>query len=257
MISFEIITLFPDFFLSPLNESILGKAQEKGIISIRLHNIRDYTKDKHHVTDDYPYGGGVGMVLKPEPVVEAIEKTRNGHSNSQSILLTPQGERFSQSLAEELARYQQIILVCGRYEGVDERIRYFVDREISIGDYILSGGEAAALVILEAISRLIPGVLGKGESTLGESFSTGLIEYPQYTRPQNFRGHTVPEVLLSGNHQEIKRWRLRESLKKTFLRRPDLLNVKRFSPEEKILLLEIKQELTNVQEHHYESIRDH
>lgn len=246
MISFEILTLFPHFFLSPLGESILGKAREKGLLSVSLHNIRDYTEDRHHITDDYPYGGGAGMILKPEPVVEAVEKIRGGHSKSCAILLTPQGERLRQSVAEELSHYEQIILVCGRYEGVDERIRDFVDREISIGDYILSGGESAALVVLEVISRLLPGVLGKDESTLGDSFTTGLIEYPQYTRPRNFRGHMVPEVLISGNHEKVKQWRLRESLKRTLLRRPDLLETRKLSLEEANVLSDIKQELSSV-----------
>ena len=186
------------------------------------------------------------MILKPEPVVEAVEKIRGGHGNSCAILLTPQGERLSQSVAEELSHYEQIILVCGRYEGVDERIRDFVDREISIGDYILSGGESAALVVLEVISRLLPGVLGKDESTLGDSFSTGLIEYPQYTRPRNFRGHMVPEVLISGNHEKVRQWRLRESLKRTLLRRPDLLETRKLSLEEANVLSAIKQELSSV-----------
>ncbi|MBW1679299.1 MAG: tRNA (guanosine(37)-N1)-methyltransferase TrmD [Deltaproteobacteria bacterium] len=247
MIFFEIITLFPNFFSSPLKESILSRAQEKDLIKVRAHNIRNYTKDKHHITDDYAYGGGVGMILKPEPIVEALEKTKNIHNHSQSILLTPQGKPFSQNVAEELINYKQIILVCGRYEGVDERIRHFVDQEISIGDYILSGGETAALVIIEAVSRLIPGVLGKYESTSEDSFTTGLIEYPQYTRPRDFRGYLVPEVLLSGHHQEIKRWRLRESLKKTFLGRPDLLEAKKLSSEEMDLLKDIKQELIRLQ----------
>jgi len=248
VISFEIITLFPNFFLSPLKESILRKAQEKGLIRVRVHNLRDYTKDKHHVTDDYPYGGGAGMVLKPEPVVEALEETRDCRSNSQSILLTPRGECFSQNMAEQLTNYQQIIFVCGRYEGVDERIRTFVDREISIGDYILNGGESAALVIVETVSRLIHGVLGSHESISGESFTTGLLEYPQYTRPRSFRDYAVPDVLLSGNHEEIRCWRLREALKMTFLRRPDLFETKMLSDEEKKILNNIKQELSMLQD---------
>ena len=256
MISFEVITLFPNFFTSPLKESILKRAQEKGLIRVRVHNIRDYTKDKHQVTDDYPFGGGVGMVLKPEPVVQALEATVDRQNHSYSILLTPQGKTFSQKMAEKLINYDQIVLVCGRYEGVDERIGYFVDQEISIGDYILSGGEAAALVIIEVISRLIPGVLGKYESSLGDSFTTGLLEYPQYTRPRNFRGYLVPEILFSGNHQEIKRWRLRESLKRTFIRRPDLLKKKKLSPEEEALLKEIKQELKSSRGNWDESVRN-
>ena len=244
MIIFDILTLFPIFFSSPLNESILGKAQEKGLIKVRVHNIRDFAKDKHQTTDDYPFGGGVGMVLKPEPVVEALEGIKDYHQESYSILLTPQGRIFNQKVVEHLINFQQIIVICGRYEGVDERIRYFVDKEISLGDFILSGGEAAALVIIEAVSRFVPGVLGNEESTQRDSFSEGLLEYPQYTRPRDFRGHTVPKVLISGNHKEVIHWRLRESLKRTLVRRPDLLKDKNLSPLEKELLEDIKQELT-------------
>jgi tRNA (guanine37-N1)-methyltransferase len=255
MIFFEIITLFPEFFSSPLRESILGKAQEKGLIRVGVHNIRDHAEDKHRTSDDSPYGGGVGMVLKPEPVVKALEKAKSKQDASCSILLTPQGEPFAQAKAEELLAYTQIILVCGRYEGVDERIRCFVDQEVSIGDYIISGGESAALVILEAVSRLIPGVLGKHASTASDSFASGLLEYPQYTRPRDFRGHTVPETLLSGDHREIERWRLRESLKRTLLRRPDLLERRILSSEEENILKEVKQEFRS-QEDIHESVRD-
>lgn len=241
MITFDILTLFPNFFSSPLNESILGKAQEKGLLRVRINNIRDFTKDKHQVTDDYPFGGGVGMVLKPEPVVEALEATKDHQTKSHTILLTPQGSTFNQKVAEHLTNFQQVIIICGRYEGVDERIRYFVDQEISLGDFILSGGEAAALVVVEAVSRFIPGVLGKEESRLGDSFSGGLLEYPQYTRPRDFRGYLVPDVLISGHHKEIMRWRLRESLKRTLLRRPDLLASKELSSKESELLEDIKQ----------------
>ena len=256
MTTFEVLTLFPDFFISPLKESILGKAQEKGLIQIRVHNIRDFAKDKHRITDDYPFGGGVGMVLKPEPVVEAIEKTKDYQRRSLSILLTPQGKVFTQKNAADLMNFSQIILVCGKYEGVDERIRHFVDQEISLGDFILNGGETAALVIIEAVSRIIPGVLGKEESSITDSFSAGLLEYPHYTRPRDFRGFTVPDVLLSGHHKEITRWRLLESLKRTLVRRPDLLENKKLSFEEVELLNDIKKELTNLQEKRYESIGD-
>jgi tRNA (guanine37-N1)-methyltransferase len=256
MTTFDILTLFPDFFTSPLKESILGKAQEKGLIRVRVHNIRDFTKDKHHITDDSPFGGGAGMVLKPEPVVEALEKTKGYQSGSHSILLTPQGKIFTPKVAEDLTSFPQVILICGRYEGVDERIRYFVDQEISLGDFILNGGEAAALVIIEVVSRLIPGVLAKEESSLTDSFSDGLLEYPHFTRPRNFRGFTVPEVLISGHHKRIMRWRLRESLKRTLLRRPDLLENKKLSSEESELLNDIKKELTSLQEKRYESVGD-
>jgi tRNA (guanine37-N1)-methyltransferase len=254
MTIFSVLTLFPDFFTSPLKKSILGKAQGKGLIQVRVHNIRDFSKDKHHIVDDSPFGGGEGMVLKPEPVVETLEKTKEYQGEAHSILLTPQGEIFTQKIAKDLIKFPQIILICGRYEGVDERIRHFVDQEISLGDFILNGGEAAALVIIEAVSRLIPGVLGKEESGLSDSFSAGLLEYPHYTRPRDFRGFTVPEVLISGHHKEITRWRLRESLKRTLLRRPDLLENKELSFEECELLKDIKKELTSLQEKRYESV---
>jgi tRNA (guanine37-N1)-methyltransferase len=245
MTTFDILTLFPDFFTSPLKESILGKAQEKGLIKVRVHNIRDFARDKHHITDDAPFGGGAGMVLKPEPVVEALEKTKDYQNRAHSILLTPQGKIFNQQVAKDLICFPQIILICGRYEGVDERIRHFVDQEVSLGDFILNGGESAAWVIIETVSRLVPGVLGKEESSLNDSFFDGLLEYPHYTRPREFRGITVPDVLISGHHKEIKRWRLRESLKRTLLRRPDLLKNKKLSFEESELLKNIKKELTS------------
>jgi tRNA (guanine37-N1)-methyltransferase len=254
MISFEIITLFPNFFSSPLRESILGKAQENDFIRVRVHNIRDHAEDKHHTCDDSPYGGGFGMVLKPEPVVKALEKARNPQDTSCAILLTPQGEPFDQAHAEHLLTYSQIILLCGRYEGFDERIRCFVDREISIGDYVICGGETAALVLLEAVSRLVPGVLGKHESTAADSFVSGLLEYPQYTRPRDFRGHGVPEILFSGDHQKIEDWRLRESFKRTLLKRPDLLRKRKLSSEEELVLEEIKQEFSRSREDIHESI---
>ncbi len=239
MISFEIITLFPQFFSSPLEESLLGKARSRGLLTVRVHDIRDYTTDRHRTADDYPYGGGGGMVLKPEPVVKALEAIAVA-GKALSILLTPQGVPFTQKRAEHLARSDQIILVCGRYEGVDERVRYFVDQEISIGDYVLNGGEAAALVVLETVIRLVPGVLGKHESTTDDSFSTGLLEYPHYTRPENFRGHTVPEVLRSGNHRDIEAWRQRESLRRTLERRPDMFERYQLSDEERAWLQTIK-----------------
>jgi len=243
MITFDILTLFPNFFLSPLKESILGRAQKKGLIRVQIHNIREFTKDKHRVTDDYPFGGGGGMILKPEPVVEGVEKIKNSHLKSHSILLSPQGKVFNQQIAFRLAECEQIILVCGRYEGFDDRIRHFVDEEISLGDFILNGGESAALVIIETVSRLIPGVLGKVGATQEESFSSGLLEYPQYTRPRNFRGYLVPPVLISGDHEKIRQWRLKESIRTTLLRRPDLLDHKNFSSIEKKLLDEVKQEI--------------
>ena len=240
MISFEIITLFPQFFASPLEESLLGKAQSNGLMKVRIYDVREFATDKHRTADDYPYGGGVGMVLKPEPVVEALEAIEK-EDKTVRILLTPQGTPFSQKKAEELAQVDQVVLVCGRYEGFDERIRHFVDLELSIGDYVLNGGETAALVVLETVSRLVPGVLGKHESTIHDSFANGLLEYPQYTRPENFRGYGVPEVLLSGNHRKIENWRHREALRRTFERRPDLLRNYQLSEEEREWLHAVKK----------------
>ncbi len=255
MISFEIITLFPEFFSSPLQESILGKALGKGLISIHIHDLRSFTNDRHRTADDYPYGGGAGMVLKPNPVVDALEAV-SGSQESLKILLTPQGTLFSQKIAEEFARSDRIVLVCGRYEGFDERIRYFVDCELSIGDYVLNGGEAAALVVVEAVSRLVPGVLGKYTSATGDSFSHGLLEYPQYTRPECFRGHAVPDVLLSGNHQKIEQWRRRESLRRTLERRPDVLRDEPLSDEEKEWLKALKQQKNGLRKDSHECVRD-
>ena len=243
MISFEVVTLFPDFFSSPLKESILRRAQEKGLISVRLHNIKNYTNDKHHTTDDYPYGGGVGMVLKPEPVVKALEKAKSNEKNSFSILLTPQGVPFSQTMAKQLINYQQIILVCGRYEGADERVGFFVDQEISIGDYVLTGGELAAMVLVDVVIRMLPGVLGCEDSARKDSFFHGaLLDYPQYTRPASFRGWKVPAVLLSGNHQEIERWRRRKMVENTLKKRPDLLERINLSRRERKFLEEVINE---------------
>lgn len=234
MIKFNVLTTFPGMFISPLNESILKRAQEKGLLQITINNLRDYTPDKHQTTDDYPYGGGAGMVMKIEPLVTAIERIKT--PQSKVILLSPQGKLFNQEEAKRLSQEKHLILICGHYEGVDERIQYFIDEEISIGDYILTGGEIAALVIIDAVTRLVPGVLGESTSILNETFSNSLLEYPQYTRPRNFRGLEVPEVLLSGNHQKIRNWRKKESLKKTLLRRPDLLEHAPLSSEDRVIL---------------------
>jgi tRNA (guanine37-N1)-methyltransferase len=217
---FDIFTLFPDMFRGPFSESILKRAQERGLLSIALHNIRDATTDKHHVVDDYPYGGGAGMVMKPEPIFTAVEAV---HEGGPIILLTPQGRLFNQQIARELAQEPRVTLICGHYEGIDERVlEHLVTDELSIGDYVLTGGELAAMVVVDATSRLIPGVLGGDESTLEESHSGNLLEYPHYTRPPQFRGWKVPDVLLSGNHAEIAKWRRKESLRRTKQRRPDL-----------------------------------
>jgi tRNA (guanine37-N1)-methyltransferase len=230
-------------FASPLNFSLLKKAQEKSILNICLHDIRNWADDKHKMTDDAPYGGGCGMVMKVEPVEKALAAIRSPEDDSLVVLMTPQGKTFNQKIAVQLAEKKQIIIICGRYEGVDERIReHLVDREISIGDYILTGGELAALVLIDAVSRLIPDVLGNPESTLGESFSHNLLEYPQYTRPAEYKGWKVPDVLLSGNHAQIELWHKRESLRRTYQRRPDLLKKIKLLAEHKKILEKIKQE---------------
>ncbi|GAB7027021.1 tRNA (guanosine(37)-N1)-methyltransferase TrmD [Geotalea toluenoxydans] len=221
---FDVLTLFPGMFEGPLTESILKRAREKGLIDVALHNIRDFAFDRHSVTDDYPYGGGAGMVMKVEPLAACIEHAQAGSPEARVILTTPHGRPFSHAVAAELAREEALIIICGRYEGVDERVReLFVDDEISLGDFVLTGGEMAAMVIIDAVSRLVPGVLGSEESAINDSFADGLLEYPQYTRPSEFRGLEVPKVLLSGNHQEIEMWRRHKSLEATALLRPDLL----------------------------------
>ncbi|HZU69787.1 MAG TPA: tRNA (guanosine(37)-N1)-methyltransferase TrmD [Ktedonobacteraceae bacterium] len=217
---FDIFTLFPDMFQGPFSESILKRAQERGLLSIALHNIRDATTDKHHIVDDYPYGGGAGMVMKPEPIFAAVEAV---YAGGPIILLTPQGRLFNQHIARTLSQEPRVTLICGHYEGIDERVlQHLVTDEISIGDYVLTGGELAAMVVVDATSRLIPGVLNSEESTQEESHSGNLLEYPHYTRPPEFRGWKVPDVLLSGNHAEIAKWRRKESLRRTKQRRPDL-----------------------------------
>lgn len=220
---FDIVTIFPGMFASPLGETIIKRAAEKGLVEFYFHDIRAFAKDKHKGVDDAPYGGGAGMVMKPEPLVEAVESVpRVG--KSLRVLLTPQGEALTQKLVRLLTEYEQLILICGRYEGIDERARNIIaDREISIGDYVVSGGEIPAMVVIDAVTRLVPGVLGNAESSKRESFELGLLEYPQYTRPEVFRGERVPEVLLSGHHAEIEKWRSEQSLEMTKKRRPDIM----------------------------------
>ena len=227
---FEVFTLLPEIFSPYLESSILQRARQRGLLTVNIHNIRDYTHDKHHTTDDTPYGGGGGMVMKVEPVFEAVETVLGLdalHAHPQPvpvILLDPQGRVFSQAIATELSRYEKIALICGRYEGVDERIRqYLVTDEISIGDYVLTGGELPALVVIDAIARLLPGVLGDPEGAANDSHASGLLEYPHYTRPPVFRGWEVPEILLSGDHARVAQWRREQSLLRTLARRPDLL----------------------------------
>jgi tRNA (guanine37-N1)-methyltransferase len=238
----DILTIFPDMVAAPLSESIIGKAIDRKLIDVRVTNIRDFATDRHHTTDDRPFGGGSGMVMKPEPLVAAISSVRDSDPSVKVLLLSPQGRIFKQEVAFELSRLSHICLVCGRYEGVDERIRrYYVDDEISIGDYVLTGGELPALIVLDTVVRLLPGVLGSDESTTEESFVGGLLEYPHYTRPEVFEGHLVPEILLSGNHGDIRRWRRQQSLLRTWLRRPDLLKQEELSSEDKELLAEAIQ----------------
>jgi len=220
----DILTLFPEMFPGPFGASIIKRAVDGGLVSLNIYNIRDYTHDKHHTVDDYAYGGGAGMILKPEPVFEAVESVKE-EDTCPVVLLTPQGRPFSQPVAQELSAHSRLILICGRYEGVDERVReHLVSDEISIGDYVLSGGELAAMVVVEAVVRLLPGVLGSEESLAEDSHTGGLLEYPQYTRPPVFRGWSVPEVLLSGNHAQIAKWRREQAIRRTKERRPELLD---------------------------------
>ncbi|HUB06364.1 MAG TPA: tRNA (guanosine(37)-N1)-methyltransferase TrmD [Myxococcales bacterium] len=227
----EILTLFPGMVTAPLSESILGKAQAAGLVEVTVTDIRAFAPGKHHVTDDAPYGGGAGMVMKPEPLVSAIEAARARLPGAPVYLMSPQGRRFDQRAAGELCALASMILVCGRYEGVDERVVEFVDGELSLGDFVLSGGEFAALAVVDAVARLWPGVLGNELSPRLESFEDGLLEHPHYTRPPEFRGRKVPEVLLSGDHAEVDRWRRAQALERTRARRPDLLKLDSASNE--------------------------
>ena len=259
----DLVTIFPDFFRGPLDYGILRRARESGLIEVNIHDLREFTRDRHRTVDDRPFGGGEGMVLKPEPIFECIEKleaaarTERGEAKQSVILLSAQGQRFNQALASELAALDRIVLICGRYEGVDERVsQQLADREISIGDYVLSGGELGAAVIVDAVARLIPGAVGNENSTRQESFtldsavqaaeedggpsstcgSGGLLDYPHYTRPAEFRGMAVPEVLMSGNHDDIRRWRRQKALEKTMRNRPDLLAGVALTEEDKKFL---------------------
>ncbi|QPW47310.1 tRNA (guanosine(37)-N1)-methyltransferase TrmD [Bacillus thuringiensis] len=240
----DILTLFPDMFTGVFGSSILKKAQEKEAVSLRVVNFRDYTMSKHNSVDDYPYGGGAGMVLTPQPIFDAVEDlTKETERKPRVVLMCPQGERFTQKKAEELAEEEHLIFVCGHYEGYDERIReHLVTDEISIGDYVLTGGELASMVITDSVVRLLPGVLGNHASQVEDSFSTGLLEHPHYTRPADFRGMKVPDVLMSGNHKNIDEWRHKESLRRTYTRRPDLLEERELSKQEEKWLEQIKEE---------------
>jgi tRNA (guanine37-N1)-methyltransferase len=241
----DILTLFPEMFAGVLTSSILGKAAEKGIVEFHVTNFREFSESKHGTVDDTPYGGGGGMVLKPEPLFRAVE-TIAGEEKPRVILMCPQGKPYNQKLAEELAKERHLVLICGHYEGYDERIRqYLVTDEISIGDYVLTGGELAAMVVIDSVVRLQPGALGNQFSAEEDSFTTGLLEHPHYTRPAEFRGWKVPDILLSGHHANIQRWRLKESLRRTRERRPDLLEKIELTDEMKQLLAELEQEEKN------------
>lgn len=240
---FDILTLFPGMFSSPFQESILGRAIQKDLMDIRIINVRDFALDKHQVVDDTPYGGGQGMVMKVEPIARAIAWARSEDPSAWTIYLTPQGKPFDQEKARDLSSRPHLILLCGRYEGVDERVRELcINEEISIGDYVLTGGELAAMVMIDAVSRLLPGVLGSAQSAEDDSFTNALLEYPQYTRPVDFEGRRVPEILLSGNHAAISLWRRKEALKRTALRRPDLLAKARLTRKDEELLEEIRHD---------------
>jgi tRNA (guanine37-N1)-methyltransferase len=252
---FEVFTLLPEVFPPYLESSILQRARQRGLIDVRVHNIRDYTHDRHHTTDDTPYGGGGGMVMKPEPVFEAVESVL-GLDPAQPqpplvpvILLTPQGRVFTQRLAEELSRHERIALLCGRYEGVDERVReHLVTDEISIGDYVLTGGELPALLIIDAVARLIPGVLGDPTGAQDDSHSMGLLEYPHYTKPPEFRGWKVPDILVSGDHAKIEKWRREQALTRTFYKRPDMLEKAELDKEDQKIVERLRSQVTQQSE---------
>ncbi len=242
---FHVLTIFPRMFESPFAEGVVHRGIEAGLVELFVHDIRDFTRDRHRSTDDYTFGGGPGMLMKPEPLFEGVEFIRDEHNVGEEapiMLLTPQGERLTQHSVETFAVEDDVILICGRYEGFDERVReHLATHEISVGDYVLNGGEAAAIVLVESIARLVPGVLGSNESARSDSFSSGLLQYPQYTRPAEFRGMPVPDILLSGDHARIEKWRRQESLRRTFKRRPDLLERADLSPEDWAFLDSLQQ----------------
>ncbi len=240
MMKFDIISIFPGMFEGPFGDSILQRAQDQNLLEIRCHDLRDYTLDKHRRVDDYPFGGGAGMIMNVEPIARAVEAVKKDRPRARTVLLSPGGARFDQAKARQLAGLEELLLVCGRYEGVDERVcQNFVDEEISIGDYVLSGGEIPAMVIIEAVSRLLPGVLGHENALAEESFNSSLLEYPQYTRPRDFRGASVPEILLSGHHENIRAWQREQALRKTARQRPDLLDKLDLTEQDKVVLGQI------------------
>ncbi|HEY6000198.1 MAG TPA: tRNA (guanosine(37)-N1)-methyltransferase TrmD [bacterium] len=239
----DVVTIFPEFFSSPLEESIIRRGRERGLLDIRVHDLRGWTADRHKVTDDAPYGGGVGMVMKPEPIFAAVEAIRAESPDAATVLLSPQGRVWNQALVREFGARPALILLCGRYEGVDERVREaLVDEEVSIGDFVLAGGETAAMVLIETLARQVPGVVGQAESVAQDSFFAGLLDHPHYTRPAEFRGRAVPPVLLSGDHAAIARWRRREALRHTLRKRPDLLADAPLTPEDLRVLAELRAE---------------
>lgn len=243
----DILSLFPDMFDATLGQSIVGRAQDDGFVDIKVTDFRQYTTDKHRHVDDAPFGGGAGMLLQAQPIFDAMDaieqETKDTYTKGRVILMDPAGRRFDQDFAMELAQEEHLTFICGHYEGYDERIRQLVTDEASLGDYVLTGGELAAMVMVDATVRFVPGVLGNMSSPMGDSFSNGLLEYPQYTRPADFRGMKVPEVLTSGNHEKIREWRMRESLKRTLERRPDLLKNAKLSREQQIILQDLKLDL--------------
>ena len=245
---FDIFTLFPQVFEPYLSSSILSRAQENALIKVALHNIRDWTHDRHHVTDDTPYGGGGGMVMKAPPIFEAVESVLGTPPSCPVILMTPQGRPLTAAVAQELAELPRMAILCGRYEGVDERVReHLVTDQISVGDYVLTGGELPALIVIDAVTRFIPGALGDPTGAMDDSFASGLLEYPHYTRPEEYRGWRVPDVLISGNHAEINRWRRKQSLIRTFLRRPELLEKIELSMEDRKVLDELRHASNHVE----------
>ncbi len=236
----DIISLFPEMFVGPLGCSILKRARDSGRLAIKITNPRDFTTDRHHIVDDYPFGGGSGMVMKPEPLFKAVEQVIDGSKHHRIILLAPAGDRLDQTKIRKLAMFEQLVLICGHYEGIDGRVsEHLIDESVSIGDYVLTGGELPAMVITDAVARMLPGVLGAEDAARNDSFYQGLLEYPQYTRPREFRGWRVPEVLISGDHAKIDRWRRKQSLKNTLTNRPDLLANLSLTPDDKLLLQEI------------------
>jgi len=239
----DILTLFPAYFEGPLTESMVKRAVAKKALDIRVHDLRKWAPDKHHKADDVPYGGGAGMVMKPEPLARALTALKKGRKKVKTLLLSPQGRKFDHGLALELAKEKSLILVCGHYEGLDERVMRWIDGEVSLGDFVLTGGEPAAAVVVDCLARLLPGVVGDQRSVEKDSFFNGLLDYPHYTRPRLFKGMTVPEPLLSGNHARIERWRMKESLRNTLQKRPDLLESAKLSAEEQKILNEVKKEL--------------